>query len=76
MTNDLRQASTCEDCDSPTTLTPTPYGAGVMVAIACPKCGISYDTNIEKEEGESLLKTDLCPACEMFNPFCICEMKD
>ena len=40
----------CEDCDALTTHTLSPYGAGVMLEINCPNCGLSYDTNIEAEE--------------------------
>ena len=55
--------STCEDCDSPTRITLAPYGMRFMAEIACPKCGLSYDTNIDDADiekiKESLLKTQM-----------------
>jgi len=54
--------STCEDCDSVTRITLAPYGMRFMAEIACPKCGVSYDTNIDDTDIEaikkSLLKTE------------------
>ena len=54
--------STCEDCDSVTRNTLTPYGMRFMAEIACPKCGVSYDTNLDDNDIEaikkSLLKTE------------------
>jgi hypothetical protein len=54
--------STCEDCNSPTRITLAPYGMRFMAEIACPKCGVSYDTNIDDTDIEaikkSLLKTE------------------
>jgi hydrogenase maturation factor HypF (carbamoyltransferase family) len=54
--------STCEDCDSVTRITLAPYGMRFMAEIACPKCGVSYDTNIDDNDIEaikkSLLKTE------------------
>jgi transcription elongation factor Elf1 len=38
---------TCEDCDSVTLITLTPYGTQFMAEIACPQCGVSYDTNLD-----------------------------
>jgi hypothetical protein len=38
---------TCEDCDSVTQITLKPYGTRFMAEIACPKCGVSYDTNLD-----------------------------
>ena len=53
---------TCEDCNSPTRITLAPYGMRFMAEIACPKCGVSYDTNIDDSDIEtikkSLLKTE------------------
>lgn len=53
---------TCEDCDSVTRITLAPYGMRFMAEIACPKCGVSYDTNIDDSDIEaikkSLLKTE------------------
>jgi hypothetical protein len=37
----------CADCDALVTITQEPYGTGVMAAISCPNCGVSYDTNVE-----------------------------
>jgi hypothetical protein len=52
---------TCEDCDSPTRTILAPYGMRFMAEIHCPKCGVSYDTNLDdadiKSIKESLLKT-------------------
>ena len=52
----------CEDCDSVTRITLAPYGMRFMAEIACPKCGVSYDTNIDDNDIEaikkSLLKTE------------------
>ena len=52
----------CEDCDSVTHITLAPYGMRFMAEIACPKCGVSYDTNIDDNDIEaikkSLLKTE------------------
>lgn len=54
--------STCEDCNSVTRITLAPYGMRFMAEIACPKCGVSYDTNIDDTDIEaikkSLLKTE------------------
>lgn len=38
---------TCDDCTAPVTLSIDQYGAGVILVIACPNCGVSYDTNID-----------------------------
>jgi len=52
---------TCEDCNSPTLTWLLPYGMRYMAEINCPKCGVSYDTNIDESDieaiKESLLKT-------------------
>jgi len=40
----------CDDCDTVTTITIEPYGAGKMATIDCPECGLSYDTNLEGDE--------------------------
>lgn len=45
--------ATCEDCNSPVTITLEPYGSGKMATIECPNCGVSYDTNLDPIEGES-----------------------
>jgi len=42
----------CDNCDAVTTVTIEPYGSGKMAVISCPKCGISYDTNLDPVEGE------------------------
>lgn len=53
---------TCEDCNSPTRITLAPYGMRLMAEIACPKCGVHYDTNLDDADIEaikkSLLKTE------------------
>jgi hypothetical protein len=54
--------STCADCDSMTSITLEPWGTRFMAEIACPKCGVSYDTNLDDSDIEaikkSLLKTE------------------
>lgn len=53
---------TCEDCDSVTRITLAPYGTRLMAEIACPKCGVSYDTNLDDADIERIkleLKTQL-----------------
>ncbi len=47
---------TCEDCDSVTRITLAPYGMRFMAEIACPKCGVSYDTNIDDNDIEAIKK--------------------
>jgi hypothetical protein len=42
--------SICEDCDSPTKVSLSPYGAHRLAQIDCPECGVSYDTNISDED--------------------------
>ena len=42
----------CLDCASEISVTFTPYGVGVMAEYLCPKCGVSYDTNIDATEQE------------------------
>jgi hypothetical protein len=43
----MGQPMTCADCDSRIKVTIEPYGKGNMAVFTCPKCGISYDTNID-----------------------------
>lgn len=43
----MSQPMTCIDCDSNIKVTIEPYGPGKMVVFSCPKCGISYDTNLD-----------------------------
>ena len=53
--------SLCSDCDSMTSITLTPYGTTFMAEIACPKCGVSYDTNLDDSDIEAIklrLKTE------------------
>ena len=38
---------TCDDCESVTRIALTPYGTRFMAEIACPKCGVSYATNLD-----------------------------
>jgi hydrogenase maturation factor HypF (carbamoyltransferase family) len=47
----------CEDCDSVTRITLAPYGMRFMAEIACPKCGVSYDTNIDDTDIEAIKKS-------------------
>jgi len=42
----------CLDCESEITATFTLYGVGVIAEYLCPKCGVSYDTNIDASEQE------------------------
>jgi len=44
----------CEDCNSPTRTTLAPYGMRFMAEINCPKCGVSYDTNIDDADIEAI----------------------
>ena len=52
----------CEDCNSTTRTILAPYGMRFMAEIHCPKCGVSYDTNIDETDvqaiKDSLLKTE------------------
>ena len=49
----------CDDCDREITLTLEAYGNGQLMRIDCPKCGVSYDTNLDPVEGEGE-----CDKCE------------
>lgn len=44
--------ASCDDCEAITAVTIEPYGKGKMAAIDCPNCGVSYDTNLDEEEGK------------------------
>ena len=44
----------CEDCDSVTRITLALYGMRFMAEIHCPKCGVSYDTNIDDTDIEAI----------------------
>jgi len=46
----------CDDCESDITLTLEAYGNGQMMKIDCPKCGLSYDTNLDPIEVEEASK--------------------
>ena len=37
----------CEDCSEVVKITLEPYGAGVMLVISCPNCGVSYDPDTD-----------------------------
>lgn len=53
LTTDPREnGPSCDDCESPITLTLQVYGNGQMMKIECPECGVSYDTNLDPIEGE------------------------
>jgi predicted RNA-binding Zn-ribbon protein involved in translation (DUF1610 family) len=43
----MGQPILCDDCDTPIKVTIEPYGTGTMAVFNCPKCGVSYDTNID-----------------------------
>ena len=47
----------CDDCESVTRITLKPYGTRFMAEIACPKCGVSYDTNIDDNDIEAIKKS-------------------
>jgi hypothetical protein len=49
----------CEDCNSPTRTTLAPYGMRFMAEINCPKCGVSYDTNISDEDIQAIKDAQL-----------------
>jgi predicted Zn finger-like uncharacterized protein len=44
----------CDNCDSFITITLEPYGASFMAVISCPKCGVSYDTNLDDADIKNL----------------------
>ena len=46
----------CDDCESEITLTLEAYGNGQLMRIDCPKCGVSYDTNLDPIEVEGASK--------------------
>ena len=47
----------CEKCqEHPVALTLEAYGNGQMMKIDCPKCGVSYDTNLDPIEVERASK--------------------
>ena len=41
---------TCDDCKSAVAINFAPYGSSLMAVIDCPKCGTSYDTNLDPED--------------------------
>lgn len=47
-------ATSCEDCDSAATVKLEPYGDSFLAATICPKCGVSYDTNLDAADIEAL----------------------
>jgi hypothetical protein len=47
-----RLMTKCDDCDSEITLTLEAYGNGQLMRIDCPKCGVSYDTNLDPVDVE------------------------
>ena len=51
--------SICEDCDSPTKVSLSPYGAHRLAQIDCPECGVSYDTNISDEDIKAIKDAQL-----------------
>lgn len=40
----------CEDCDSIAEVKLSTYGSGFMAEWNCPKCGVSYDTNLDSND--------------------------
>lgn len=44
----------CEDCGSAVAVKLEPYGSSFLAAISCPKCGVSYDTNLDPADIEAL----------------------
>jgi hypothetical protein len=58
LTTDPREnGPRCDDCNSGIEITLEAYGNGQMMKIECPKCGVSYDTNLDpvdtkEREGE------------------------
>ena len=47
----------CEQClESEITLTLEAYGNGQLMRIDCPKCGVSYDTNLDPTDYEEVSK--------------------
>ena len=46
----------CDDCESEITLTLEAYGNGQLMKIECPKCGVSYDTNLDPTDYEEASK--------------------
>jgi transcription elongation factor Elf1 len=47
-------ANSCEDCGSVTAVELQPYGNSFLAAISCPKCGDSFDTNLDAADIEAL----------------------
>ena len=47
-------ANSCEDCGSAVAVKLEPYGSSFLAAISCPKCGVSYDTNLDAADIEAL----------------------
>lgn len=44
----------CENCEAKISVTLSPYGNSFMAVLNCPNCGESYDTDISREDIESL----------------------
>ena len=49
-----KEQRSCEECGSSVTVKLEPYGSSFLAAIACPKCGVSYDTNLDAADIEAL----------------------
>jgi transcription elongation factor Elf1 len=47
-------ANSCEDCGSAVAVELQPYGSSFLAAISCPKCGDSFDTDIDAADIEAL----------------------
>lgn len=49
----------CDSCEGITTITLEPYGHSYMAMINCPNCGVSFDTNLDLADIESLKRKSL-----------------
>jgi hypothetical protein len=51
---EAKEERSCEDCGSAVAVELEPYGSSFLAAISCPKCGVSYDTNLDPADIEAL----------------------
>lgn len=47
-------ATSCEECGSAAIVKLEAYGDSFLAATICPKCGVSYDTNLDAADIEAL----------------------